>query len=81
MVTEVLTDSWSTSDLRPYFDIVLESFGTDRIMFGSDWPVCLLKSGYKSWIQTVLELLSGHCEEEQNNILYENARSFYDCED
>ena len=39
--------------MRPYFDAVLESFGPQRLMFGSDWPVCLVATEYARWVETV----------------------------
>ncbi|MFK7788988.1 MAG: amidohydrolase [Phycisphaeraceae bacterium] len=77
MMTEVQADVWSISNLKPYFEIVLQAFGHDRLMFGSDWPVCLLKADYVEWIQTVLKLIHGLSEEEQDKILYRNAVTFY----
>lgn len=53
MVTEARYSTWSEDQLRPYFDTVLEAFGPARTMFGSDWPVCLVASGYTQWIETV----------------------------
>lgn len=47
MVTEAKHQEWAKEDFRPYLDIVLEAFGEDRIMFGSDWPVCLLAGSYE----------------------------------
>ncbi|MYS89013.1 MULTISPECIES: amidohydrolase family protein [Streptomyces] len=46
MVTEADLASWTIDDLRPYADVVLEAFGPDRLMFGSDWPVCTLAATY-----------------------------------
>jgi L-fuconolactonase len=46
MVTEAAPGSWSTDDLRPYADVVLQAFGPDRLMFGSDWPVCTPAASY-----------------------------------
>jgi len=46
MVTEADWRTWTTSDLRPYADAVLEAFGPHRLMFGSDWPVCTLAASY-----------------------------------
>lgn len=46
LVTEAAWDSWRTEQLRPYADTVLDAFGPDRVMFGSDWPVCLLAASY-----------------------------------
>lgn len=49
MVTEAAWEGWTEASLRPYFDVVIESFGPRRLMFGSDWPVLLLASNYGQW--------------------------------
>ncbi|WP_020138355.1 amidohydrolase family protein [Streptomyces sp. 351MFTsu5.1] len=59
MVTEADRDRWTTSDLRPYADVVLDAFGPSRVMFGSDWPVCLLAASYQDLVRTTEELTSG----------------------
>jgi L-fuconolactonase len=46
MVTEANWQSWENQDFKRYFDVILDSFGADRIMFGSDWPVCKLAASY-----------------------------------
>lgn len=56
VVTEVRDPEWSTELLRPYWEVALEAFGPSRLMFGSDWPVCLLRSEYSRWVTTVEEL-------------------------
>lgn len=62
LVTEARWDAlggrWSVADLRPAADHALDVFGPDRLMFGSDWPVCLLASGYGRWLDTCRELLA-----------------------
>ena len=58
MVTEADWKNCSTNDLRPYADAALEAFGPARLMFGSDWPVCLLASNYKKWFETTQDLLA-----------------------
>jgi L-fuconolactonase len=58
LVTEARWDSWTPADLRPVADHALDVFGPDRLMLGSDWPVCLLASGYGRWLDAVDELLS-----------------------
>jgi len=65
MVTEVRDPEWDTALLRPYFETVLEAFGVERLMFGSDWPVCLLRSEYADWVACVEELVAGLSEDEQ----------------
>ncbi|WP_086562565.1 amidohydrolase family protein [Streptomyces africanus] len=56
MVTEADLASWTIDDLRPYADVVLEAFGPDRLMFGSDWPVCTLAAGYGDVLDTARRL-------------------------
>ena len=49
MVTEAAWQAWTEADLRPYLDTVFDAFGADRLMMGSDWPVCLLATEYVQW--------------------------------
>ncbi|MEU8989248.1 amidohydrolase family protein [Streptomyces sp. NPDC048558] len=56
MVTEADPVSWTVDDLRPYADVVLEAFGPQRLMFGSDWPVCTLAAPYGQVLSTAQEL-------------------------
>ena len=65
MVTEADWKTWSEEQLRPYFDVVLEAFGPRRLMFGTDWPVCLAASGYARWVDVVRKFASGISAEEQ----------------
>jgi L-fuconolactonase len=53
LVTEVRDPNWTVQMLRPYWDVALDAFGPDRLMFGSDWPVCLLRATYADWVATV----------------------------
>jgi L-fuconolactonase len=53
MVTEADWKKWTPAQLQPYFDLVLNAFTPRRLMFGSDWPVCLVASGYQRWVKTV----------------------------
>ncbi|MFI6423606.1 amidohydrolase family protein [Promicromonospora sp. NPDC050880] len=59
LVTEARWDDWQIGDLRPAVDHALETFGPDRLMFGSDWPVCLLAGGYDAWLEAARALLGG----------------------
>lgn len=56
MVTETDLTSWTVADLRPYADVVLDAFGPDRLMYGSDWPVCTLAASYGQVLDTAHEL-------------------------
>jgi L-fuconolactonase len=77
MVTEVRDELWDIALLKPYFDVVLEAFGTDRLMFGSDWPVCLLKSEYLSWLDAVTQLINPLSVSEKEAIMGGTAAAFY----
>ena len=59
MVTEADWASWTVADLRPYAATALEAFGPARLMFGSDWPVCLLAASYREVAGAATELLAG----------------------
>ncbi len=79
MATEVLDPELDEATLRAYFDETLTLFGPDRLMFGTDWPVCLLRiDSYKSWTDTVRSFVSELTPEEQQAILHDNAIRCYD---
>ncbi|AMY11088.1 putative metal-dependent hydrolase of the TIM-barrel fold protein [Luteitalea pratensis] len=65
VVTEVRDATWSIDVIRPYVDLAIEAFGPARLMFGSDWPVCRLKTEYGDWVRTVQALTSGWSAAEQ----------------
>lgn len=77
MVTEASWADWKDENLRPYFEIVLEAFGPARLMFGSDWPVALLASSYKRWVETVQHAIAGLSTNEQAQILGGTAVEAY----
>jgi L-fuconolactonase len=77
MVTEADWKNWTAEQLKPYIDVVVESFGIDRIMYGSDWPVCLVASSYNKWIETVKEYFSTYSAEDQEKVFSGNAIKFY----
>lgn len=78
MATEVVDGvEWSPQLLKPYFDVALEAFGADRLMFGSDWPVCLLKTEYQRWVDTVRGYVSELSADEQKAIMGDNAVTAY----
>ena len=59
MATEADREHWTPEDLRPYAEHVLASFGDDRVMFGGDWPVVLMASPYRRWVETAEALTAG----------------------
>jgi L-fuconolactonase len=78
MITEADHRHWSANDLRPYVEHVVECFGLDRIMFGSDWPVCLLAGSYGQVITVLTELLSPVLNDDADRKIFgANAARFY----
>ncbi|WP_329788074.1 amidohydrolase family protein [Lentzea sp. DG1S-22] len=77
LVTEADWRSWTVADLRPHFEVVLDAFGPDRLMFGSDWPVCLLAATYDEWLGAARELVSELSVDEQDAIFSGTARRVY----
>ena len=69
--------NWRAEDLRPFVDHVIESFGWDRVMFGSDWPVVNLAASYQQWVETVLSLTHAAGEANQIKLFHDNALRIY----
>jgi L-fuconolactonase len=77
MVTEANWSTWTEDELNSYFEIVLEAFGSARLMFGSDWPVLTLASSYERWLQTVERAIAGLSVHERRQILHDTAVKAY----
>jgi L-fuconolactonase len=78
MVTEADHERWTADDLRPYVEHVVECFGFDHLMFGSDWPVCLLAGSFDQVIEALRQILSPSMNEQDERKLFgENAAHFY----
>jgi L-fuconolactonase len=77
MVTEADRDAWTTDDLRPYADAALDAFGPERVMFGSDWPVCTLASSYAGWVEAAEALTAGLSTHERDAVWGATARRAY----
>jgi len=77
MVTEADCERWKPDDFNPYLDVVFNAFGTDRIMTGSDWPVCLAAGSYKDVIAIIEKYIAGFPIEVQEQILGSNCSEFY----
>jgi L-fuconolactonase len=77
MITEADCSAWTDEDLEPYFGAILEAFGPSRIMFGSDWPVCLVAGSYERWATLVRNWIKELSVSEQDHILGLNAAHFY----
>jgi len=77
LVTEADWAQWTVDDLRPYVDVVLEAFGPARLMFGSDWPVCLLASSYADVVGAAEELTAALSESERADVFGGTAARVY----
>ena len=77
LVTEANWTSWQTDDLRPYVEYALELFGADRLMFGSDYPVCLLAASYDRVLDAFQEILEPLSDVDREKIFSKNAAKFY----
>ena len=77
LVTEANWHTWQIEDLRPYVDRALESFGVDRMMFGSDYPVCLLAATYDRVLDAFQEILKDLSDADREKIFANNAAKFY----
>ena len=77
LVTEADYHHWDEHQLRPYLEIVLDSFGPSRLMFGSDWPVCLLACSYGQWVEIIHRFIASLSPGEQKQIWENNARNVY----
>jgi L-fuconolactonase len=77
MLTEADWSGWRPEEIRPYFDAALETFGPDRCLFGSDWPVLLLADSYAGWVATVRGFVSALSSTEQARVLGGTAAEVY----
>jgi L-fuconolactonase len=77
VATEANHETWTIDDIRPYVMHTLECFGEDRIVFGSDWPVATLATGYSRWVETVDKLTSAWSDAAKSKLWRENAIRFY----
>ena len=76
-ITEADWKTWQPNDFMPYLDTVFEAFGTDRIMFGSDWPVCLLAGTYSQVVHLVADYTENFSTTDKDKIFGLNAAHFY----
>jgi len=77
MVTEADWENWTQDDLKPYLDTVFEAFGPQRLLFGSDWPVCTIAGSYEQVVSIVADYMSGLSPDEQAAVWGGNARKAY----
>lgn len=77
LVTEADWRNWKAEDFEPYLDVVFEVFGAERLMFGSDWPVCLVAATYRQVKQLVEDYVKGYSQADKDKIFGGTAARFY----
>ncbi len=77
VVTEVRDDGWDVDTIRRYWEVALDAFTPSRLMFGSDWPVCLLRAEYETWLRSVQTLTSGLSPDERSDVFGGTATRVY----
>ena len=77
MVTEADWNNWQKEDFLPYLDTIFDAFGPEKIMFGSDWPVCTVAASYKKVVEIVLDYIKQFSSEDQNKIMGANTSKVY----
>lgn len=77
LLTEASWKEWSAADFYPYLDVVFQSFGTQRLLFGSDWPVMLLSGIYVQWKSLLEKYMEQHLPEEREAVFGGNAAKVY----
>jgi L-fucono-1,5-lactonase len=77
LITEADHQRWSVEDLRPAWDTVLEAFGPRRLLFGSDWPVCLLAASWERWSATMADFVAPLSPDESDAVLRTTATATY----
>jgi L-fuconolactonase len=81
MVTEANWKNWKEEEFTPYMETVIDCFGEDRILFGSDWPVCLLAAEYNTVLKLVEDFAISFSEEAQAKLFGQNAMKIYNIND
>ena len=71
------TKDWKAEDLAEPIHFCLDTFGPDRVVFGSDWPVCTLTATYRDWVAALKEVIASRSKEDQQKLLHDNAVKFY----
>lgn len=81
LITEADWKTWNKTDLHPYLDVAFDAFGSGRLLFGSDWPVCLLAGNYKDWVNVVENYIANRPKTEQQQVMGHNAIQWYQLND
>ena len=80
-IVTTASENWTKAELKPYIDHLVSAFGYDRLMFGSDWPVCTLAAEYKQWVEALLWAVQGASDADKQKLFHDNAKQFYRIEE
>ena len=80
IVARAPTD-WTADHLAPIVNHCLDTFGPDRVMFGSDWPVCRLRASYRQWVDALWQIVATRSESDRRKLFHDNAVKFYDSDE
>ncbi|MCZ6680065.1 MAG: amidohydrolase family protein [Candidatus Poribacteria bacterium] len=76
-IVTTASNNWTKEELKPYIDRLVTAFGYDRLMFGSDWPVCTLAAEYKQWLDALLWAVQDASDADKQKLFHDNAKEFY----
>ncbi len=76
-IVTTASENWTPEELKPYIRHLVAAFGYQRLMFGSDWPVCTLAATYREWVVALLYAVADASDAEKNRLFYQNALEFY----
>jgi len=68
---------WTAEDLRPFVEHAIASFGWDRVLFGSDWPVCTLSASYRRWVEALQMITQSAGDDNRKKLFHDNALRVY----
>ena len=76
-IVTTANENWTQTELKPYIDHLVATFGYDRLMFGSDWPVCTLAAEYQQWVEALLWAIQDATDGDKQKLFHDNAKQFY----
>ena len=76
-IVTTASENWTKAELKPYIDHLVAAFGYDRLMFGSDWPVCTLAAEYQQWVEALLWSVQSATGPDRQKLFHDNAKQFY----
>jgi L-fuconolactonase len=80
-IVTTASENWTKAELKPYIDHLVAAFGYDRLMFGSDWPVCTLAAEYQQWLEALLWAIQDATDIDLQKLFHDNAKLFYRIKD